>query len=204
MTDSEALADEDLAMARDAIDSAGSYDPAGYDPAGYDEGPFPAAEPDYPDVDWDSYDLDEWNTTHPAQPEQEPPSAPWFANPRLLFGLIAMAAAVLVVATVLLITGKDSGEIPTAPQLSTKSTPETTGGHSVPRPPSESASSTSASVSTSAESSSAPAEPAAPAEPEQPAASPSAPPPSAGQSKSPAGPKVNVTRTPMSFTPGKH
>ncbi|MEI6251933.1 MAG: hypothetical protein WCP30_03930 [Mycobacteriaceae bacterium] len=145
--------------------------------------------------DWDTYPVD----------QAQPPAAPWSRNPRLLFGLIAVAAAALVVATVLLITGRQSGEIPTAPQLSTRTTPNTPSAPSSPRPPSEPASSTPPSSSPSAESSAAGSEESlAPAEPEQPAEPAVAPPPSPTASHSPAGPKINVTRTPMSFTPGKH
>jgi len=139
-----------------------------------------------------------------AEPVQ-PAKAPWFRNPRLLFGLIAVAAAALVVATVLLITGKQPGEIPTTPDLGTRAIPR---ARSTPRAPSKPAPSTPVPSSPTAETSSGSAEEtAAPAEPEQPAEPPAAPlPPSptAGQSKSPAGPRINVTRTPMSFTPGKH
>ena len=63
-----------------------------------------------------SYLDDDWA----AIPAQRPPwrLPPWFRNPRP-FGLITVAAAALVVASVLLITGSQSGEIPTTPQLST-------------------------------------------------------------------------------------
>jgi cytoskeletal protein RodZ len=158
---------------------------------------------DVVDDAWDSYPADDWNTYPVAGPVQ-PAKAPWFRNPSLLFGLIAMAAAALVVATVLLITGKQSGEIPTTPDLSTRATPSV---RSTPRAPSGPAPSTPESSSTPETSTESAEETAAPAEPEQPAEPPAAPlppSPSASQSKSPAGPKINVTRTPMSFTPGKH
>jgi len=147
---------------------------------------------DVVDEPWDGYPV--------ADPVQ-PATAPWFRNPRLLFGLIAVAAAALVVATVLLISGKQSGEIPTTPELDTRATPS---ARSTPRAPSRPAPSTPVSSSPTPEPSSRSAEEtAAPAEPEQPAEPPPAS-PTASPSKSPAGPKLNVTRTPMSFTPGKH
>ena len=153
---------------------------------------------------WDSYPADDWDTYPVVEPVQ-PAKAPWFRNPRLLFGLIALAAAALVVATVLLITGKQSGEIPTKPDLSTRATPS---ARSTPRAPSRPTPSTPVFSSPTAETSSPSAEetetPAAPEQPVEPPASPLPPSPTASQSKSPAGPKINVTRTPMSFTPGKH
>ena len=96
MTDPEALADQDLVISG-----------------------WPDDTPD--DVHWDSYPIDDWDTHTVEQTQHR--AAPWFRNPRLLFGLIAVAAAALVVATVLLITGRESGEIPTAPQLRTRAAP---------------------------------------------------------------------------------
>jgi len=178
MNDSEALADEDLST------------------SGY-------LHDDVDDPDWSGYPIDDWGP-YPVERAQ-PPAAPWFRNPRLLFGLIAVAAAALVVATVLLITGRQSGEIPAAPQLSTRTTPNTPSASSTPRPPSEPASSTPPSSSPSAESPAVDTgESPAPAESEQPAEPPIAPLPSPAASQSPAGPRINITRTPMSFTPGKH
>lgn len=193
MTDPEALAEEGLVTSVDTYDAAGPS-------TQIDE----FGDPYFGPADWDSYPVEDWGT-YPADPPP-PPGPPWFRNPRLLFGLIAAAAACLVVATVLLITGKDSGEIPTSRHLSTRPAPETPSERSAPRPPGRSSSATPSS-SSSAESSSSPAEEAPPpAEPQQPAESAAPPPPApeAGQNKSPAGPKINVTRTPMSFTPGKH
>ena len=179
MTDPEALADEDLTM------------------SGYPDGHLV-------DDAWDGYPSDDWDTYPVIEPLQ-PAKAPWFRNPRLLFGLIAIAAAALVVATVLLITGKQSGEIPTTPDPGSIAT---TSARSTPRAPSKPAPSTPVSSSPSAETSSPSAEETAtPAEPEQPAeppADPLPPSPTTRQSKSPAGPKINVTRTPMSFAPAAH
>jgi cytoskeletal protein RodZ len=179
MTDPEALTDEDLTT-------------SGWPGDTFDE------------ADWDSYPIDDW--ADPPVEQHQPPAPPWYRNPRLLFGLIAVAAAALVVATVLLITGRESGEIPTTPQLSVRTTPTTPSERSTPPAPSES-SSAPVSASDGAESAPADAEEApAPAEPAQPAEASAAPAPAptAVQGKSPAGPKINVTRTPMSFTPGKH
>jgi hypothetical protein len=178
MTDPEALADQDLSM------------------SGW-------PEDTYDDLDWDSYPIDDW-AAYPVE-DRQPPPAPWYRNPRLLFGLIAVAAAALVVATVLLITGRKSGEIPSTPQLSIRTTPTTPSERSSSRAPSES--STPASSPASAESSPVGTDESPPAaEPAQPAEDSAAPVPSpaGGQGKKPAGPKINVTRTPMSFTPGNH
>lgn len=183
MTEHEALADEDFLA------------------------PTGLADTDYLESDWDAFAIDDWETYPAERHRPQPPATPWFRNPRLLFGLIATAAAALVVATVLLITGKQSGEIPTTPQLSTRSTAATPSERSAPSSPSESTSPTPSSASSSAESSdTATEEVPAPVDPPQQAEAPPVPPPApaTGQSRSPAGPKINVTRTPMSFTPGKH
>lgn len=182
MTESEALAAADSVAHGDAVDT------------------------DYPESDWDAFAIDDWDAYPAELPHPRPPATPWFRNPRLLFGLIATAAAALVVATVLLITGKQSGEIPTTPQLSTRSTAATPSERSAPRSPSASASSTPSSASTSAESPDTVIEEVpAPVEPPPPAEAPPGPPPpvATGQNTSPEGPRINVTRTPMSFTPGK-
>lgn len=156
--------------------------------------------------------LDEWEGYVAAARRTPPPpnSRPWFRDPRWLFGLIALAAAALVVATVLLVTGRGSGEIPTAPELSTRTASNTTGAPS-PRsaPPQESApestsssSTTPTSATTTAEEPSAVEIPASVQPSESAAEAPPEPPSSRNQS--PAGPRINVTRTPMSFSPGKH
>ena len=180
MTDPETLADEGLSMSVRPEDT-------------------------FVDTHWDSYPIDD-GAAHSVEQRRQLPAPPWYRNPRLLFGLIAVAAAAIVVATVLLITGRESGEIPTTPQLSIRTTPATPSERSTPRAPSES-SSAPASSSLSAESSPASTDespaPAEPPQPAEPSAAP-APSPTAGQSTSPAGPKINVTRTPMSFAPGKH
>jgi hypothetical protein len=193
MTDSEALAEKGLSTSGGLCYEPGRHE----DTDGY-------PEPDYGDVDWDAYPVEDW-ATYRSEPAP-PPAPPWFRNPRLLFGLIAVAAAALVVATVLLITGKDSGEMPTARHLGTKTASDTPSERSSPRPSAEPSSSPATSPSPSAETSSPAAEDSPlPAAPQLPAESAAAPPPSpAGQSRSPAGPKINVTRNPMSFAPEKH
>lgn len=188
MTDPRALAEEDLAAPRFAADDAGAFD----DGAGWDG---------YLDADG-SYLGDEWTAI--SRPPAPAPSTPWFRNPALLFGLIAVAAAALVVASVLLITGRQSGEIPTAPHLSTRATPSSAVERSTAQQSSEpSATATSSPVESSPSEAVESVEPGAPQQPAQPAA-PAAPPPAAEQTRIPTGPNLNVTRTPMSFTPGKH
>lgn len=145
---------------------------------------------------WDDWtDWDDW----PPEPEQAP-SAPWFANAGLLFGLIAVAAAVLVVATVLLITGPRTGEIPNAPALSSTAPSSTPSSRSTPRPPRPQPPRPEPSPSAEVVIDQPaplpiPAQPPEPsaAAPEEPTSEPDA-----------AGPRINVTRTPMSFSPGKH
>ncbi len=151
----------------------------------------------------DGYDDTLWEIQPSAAPMPASRQAPpWYRSPRLLLLLIGLAAAVLVVATALLVTGRTAGEIPRTPRLETRTATSV---------PPASASSTPSGTVTPA-SSSAPASPtperttepspeAAP-EPAEPAASAAAPPPAA-PSRSPQGPRINVTRTPMSFTPGK-
>lgn len=194
MTNPQAPADEDL-LASDYGD--GTYDVTG------DE----YAEPEYDPADWDTFPVDEWDWDGPPADVVPPAKTPpWFRNPRLLFALIALAAAALVVATVLLITGRQSGEIPTTSQLTTAVTPTSPSVRSTPRAPKPATAST-APPSPSPE----PAYPSveeAPVPVEQqpvPSAAPEpSPSPSATQSRSPAGPKINVTRNPMSFAPEKH
>jgi len=145
----------------------------------------------------DGYD-DPWDD-HPRQaPLRQVP--PWYRSPRLLLVLIGLAAAILVMATALLVTGRQSGEMPATPRLETRTSVAVS-----PTPtnaaPSRTPTSASTSPSSTPEQSTEPevtAEPAEPA-PSQPA---SAAPP-ASQSRSPEGPRINVTRTPMSFAPGK-
>jgi hypothetical protein len=195
MTDPGALAEQRLGMSgfpADDVDAAG-------DQVVWDDYPDDARYLD------DGYLQDEWAAVPPAPAPA--PSAPWFRNPRLLFGLIAVAAAALVVASVLLITSRQSGEIPTTAQLTTRATPSGPAERSNPQPSSEPASASATSSSSSSEASSS--ESVQTAEPEAPARqavvpSATAAPPAPEQTISPAGPNLNVTRTPMSFSPSKH
>ena len=183
MTDPEALPDEDL--------SAWPID----DDADQDFG-----------WDWDA---------PPVDREPEPGRAPWYRSPGPLLALISVATATLVVAVALVIT--DSGEIPTRPALGTKTV--STGAPSPSRAaPTADAPEPSTPAPASAEESTAEEEPPAPAEvvraAEQ-AAPSAAPPPAARPVDNPGpvegsnveggisdGPRINVTRTPMSFSPG--
>lgn len=119
---------------------------------------------------------------------------------RLLMLVIGLAAATLVVTTALLVTGNFSGEIPSQPGLRTwTSTPSpiTTTATNPTTPISTSpAASTSPTVSSPAPTTE-PSPEVAPA-PVEPA--PAAPPPASERTTS-EGPRINVTRTPMSFTP---
>lgn len=156
---------------------------------------------------WADYLDDQWVAVGAHHTAAPPP--PWFRNPRLLLGLIGLAAAALVVASVLLITGRQSGEIPTSPQLSSRTTPAVADERSGPRPSSEPprATETSSSPSPSASGSESPSSEAVEtAESLAPALStgPAPPPPATDGTRTQVGPNLNVTRTPMSFSPGKH
>jgi hypothetical protein len=200
------------------------YREDGYDaddfPSGVDlvDGPRTDMYDEYDEYDEYEYDdgsaldesLDDWDGYAAAARRPPPESRPWYRDPRWLFGLIALAAAALVVATVLLVTGRGSGEIPTAPELTTRTPASTIGVPSFrnapPQEPASESASSSATTPTSASSASeVPSVVDIPASVEPSASAAEAPPePIAGPNKSPAGPRINVTRTPMSFSPGKH
>lgn len=206
MSEKEALAGQDLATPETLGDYQEPVDEWG-DGDDWDDPPTLD--------DWDDYPEYGANSEYRGADQGAPPQvSAWFRNPRWLFGLIALAAAALVVATVLLVTGRGSGEMPTAPQLSTRTSPTTAStpaSRSAPPPRATSSStSTSPSTSPSDSTSESPAEepaeepgqePALPAESAPPSATEPA---SSSASRSPAGPRINVTRTPMSFTPGRH
>jgi hypothetical protein len=183
MTDPEALPDEDLSA-------------------------WPINDDADEDFDWD------WDAP-PVDREPEPSRPAWYRSPGPLLALISGAAATLVVAVALVIT--DSGEIPTRPALGTKAV--STGAPSPSRAaPTADAPESSPSVPSSAEESNAEEEPPAAVavvRAAEPAAPPAAPPPAALPVDSPGavegsnaagsnsdGPRINVTRSPMSFTPG--
>lgn len=201
MTHPEALVSEDLPMAAHDVDD--SVVDAFGDPgaAALTEGGEGWSEDGWTDWTEDSWtDDDGWNELNDWPAPQKPAGAPWFSNPRLLFGLIAVAVAMFVVATVLLITGRAPAPTPNPPP---------------PRPP--------APIGPSVRNFPRPALPTEPSEPPpsveytqevqvpievfqppQPSASaPQPPQPSAVESDSP-GPRINVTRNPMSFSPEKH
>ena len=155
------------------------------------------------DLDWD------WDELR-VDREPKPSGPPWYRSPGPLLALISVAAATLVVAVALVIA--DSGEIPTRPALGTKTVP--TGGPGSSR---AAATATAPGPSTPAPASSAidetpadeqPTLPAEVAGPAEPAASAAAPPPLPVNSpgvlaeSNPEGPRINVTRSPMSFSPG--
>jgi hypothetical protein len=126
-----------------------------------------------------------WNEAPTATPKP-----PWYRNPRVLLAMIVVAGAVLVATTALLLT-LSSGDfnqtrqlrsINPTPTVPVSSAAETAGASPSPSVPSES-------VSELAPAPDASAEPPPPA-PRTPDANPS------------DGPRINVTRTPMSFTPG--
>jgi hypothetical protein len=166
-----------------------------------------------PDEDLSGWPIDDfgWDWDEPGVDRKpEPSGPPWYRSPGPLLTLIAGAAATLVVAVTLVIT--DTGEIPTRPALGTKAVPTDAPGPSRAEAPTEpptgeSGPSTPASASSSADG--APAEDVEPEAPE-PAPPAAAVPPAPLPVDSPGtvaggdsdGPRINVTRSPMSFTPG--
>ena len=166
-----------------------------------------------PEWDWgsaadgDQYE-DPYADTYVRWPEPEPAiRRPWHRNPIILLGLIAAASVPLSVAAVLLLTGdRDTG---VATKL--KPTIRTT---AVVLPPSESAVETGEAQMSAAQTSPSETTPETSAEEsaatesaeEIPAATIEAPAPlpsaRGGESDESDGPRINVTRSPMSFTPG--
>lgn len=193
MTNHEALSEGDL-WAR----AGGDYGPADYDWEGWDGRD-----------EWDEWD--EWGQypLSAAQPGPDP-TARMRHTSRLLLVLIGLAAATFVVATALLVTGRYSGEMPAGSRLESRtSTPapasDTPGGaviaSSTPIPPPTSSVVAPPPPLDDAGPEpveSAPAGAAAPSE-FQPPEPPIEPPIDRSDT---GGPRTNITRPPMSFTPG--
>lgn len=157
-------------------------------------------ESDLRPADWDWEDSDQgWHwADDPSQQPAQSAAPPWYRGPKLLLPLIGLAAAALVVSTALLVGGRFSGEIPTSRQLDNRTataTPRTSAPAAAePRP---------VTTTPPPESPTSSAEPVPglqqlpePAPPPAPPAPPAAPAPKRSE-----GPRINVTRTPMSFTP---
>jgi len=163
--------------------------------------PVDADEPDGDsewDRDWDS----EWHwDSYPVPEAPRKVSPPWHRSPRLLLALIGAAAAVLVVATALLVGGRFGGEIPTSPQLNTRTaTPSPSAAP--PPPPVQRRTGTAPSTTESPAPASAEQPPVA-EQPVEPLPPPPVEPPAAERARADSdGPSLNVTRTPMSFSPG--
>ncbi len=151
----------------------------------------------------DEYDArydDAYDDAYVRWAEPEPAvRRPWHRNPIFLLGLIAAASVALAVAAVLLLTSDRAENSP----AKLKPTIRTT---AVVIPPSASASETSAAETTTDTSAEATTSETESPESEIPAATAEspAPMPSARDSGSEEsdGPRINVTRSPMSFTPG--
>lgn len=171
--------------------------------ARHEEPPYEEVSYAEPEWDWDSEPEadqygDPYADTYVRWPEPETPiRRPLHRNPVILLGLIAAASVALSVAAVLLLTDSRDADAPTKLKPTIRTT-------AVVLPPSESASEPSA-VETTPETSadeasateSAEEIPAAPTE--APAPVPSA---RGGGEDNSDGPRINVTRSPMSFTPG--
>ena len=140
----------------------------------------------------------------------EPPvpvRRPWHRNPAVLIGLIAAASTALVVAAVLLLAG-DPADSPTRLKPIISTTAVSVPPSDEPPAAGEPTIAESAAETTSAtgpESATAEGDvPEAGAPAEAPAEAPAQPPISARDDGSgdSEGPRINVTRSPMSFTPG--
>ena len=151
------------------------------------------------DGSWDDY---------PIAPAEKTVAVPWYRRPRLLLALIAVAAAALVVAAALLVTGDFSGDIPAGPQLDTRTAATASPTSAPPGSGSADTGSTGSVTSTSgpstpSSSAEAPPSPEVTLESPQPAPPPPPVPPPTADGRQKEGPRINVTRTPMSFTPGQ-
>lgn len=152
-----------------------------------------AGDPDTPDDDLFPEWFDEWTPPTPEEP------LPWYRNTRVLTTLIILAFVALLLSTVLLLTLRSPGDFPTGPRITTATTSPAP-PNSAPPPTPASRTGTSTTPTTTAPVETAPPD-APPADP--PAAEPVAPPPrpARGGSDEDDGPRINVTRSPMSFTP---
>jgi hypothetical protein len=129
-----------------------------------------------------------WNEAPAA-----PPKPPWYRNARVLLVMIAVAAAVLVVASVLLVTldGADFNQTRQLRSISpATSAPATTALQTASATPLPTPSPVTELQSAPTTAPDASAEPPPPPAPRRPDTNPS------------DGPRINVTRAPMSFTPG--
>jgi len=122
-----------------------------------------------------------------------PPKPPWYRNPRVLLAVITAAAAALVVAAALLVTLSKADFNQTKQLISINPAPTAT------RPAEIAGATPSPSTATEQESEPTPADSPAPSAD----APPPAPVPRSVDSNHSDGPRINVTRTPMSFTPGQ-
>ena len=158
-----------------------------------------------PNGEWDwtelPYDDPAWVSTTGSGPSHRPADRQWYRRPGYRGGLIITALVALVVASVLLLTRatfSEQDEVPLKPTIRTSS---------VVIPSSATPTSTAASPTTSA---TEPTRSSTPSEGPEPAPEPPPAPagPTAGGAigeqdpETPLGPRTNVTRTPMSFTPG--
>lgn len=169
----------------------------------HEEAPHEDASYAEPEWDWaqepdaDQFE-DPYADTYVRWPEDEQAvRRPLHRNPVVLLGLIAAASVALSVAAVLLLTDSRDADVPTKLKPTIRTT-------AVVLPPSKSAAETSA-VETTPETSAEEASATESAE-EIPAAPTDAPAPvpsaRGGDEDNSDGPRINVTRSPMSFTPG--
>lgn len=149
--------------------------------------------------------LVEWRPGQPFEAAGSDDAGPrrpaWHRDPRVLLGLIIAAMAVLVVASVVLLTSGRLGEQTQDTEMTLRPTIRTS---NVTAPsssqPAETTTATGSPTSSETTSDTSTAEEQAPeAEPEQASQAPAAPTP---RRDTPEGPRTNVTRNPMSFTPG--
>lgn len=163
---------------------------------------WPPGDPWGPEDQWQPGD--EWEWVEPPYDDSGRPMTPppWYRRPGVLVGLIIAAMVALVVASVVLLTNARFGESEDVRLRPTIHTSAVT----VPATPERTAAPAPSTSPTSVEPtrSSAPTEEPGPVGRPEPAA-PSSPGPVGGQTRAPStpeGPRINVTRNPMSFTPG--
>ena len=143
---------------------------------------------------WFTDDLLPGWTRYWSEAPAAPPKPPWYRNSRVLLAMITAAAATLVVATALLVT------------LSSADFNQTRELRSINPAPIEPAIETAPIAAPPAPEAQAEteAEPPAAADPTASADAPPPPPaPRVVDSNNSDGPRMNVTRAPMSFTPGQ-
>ena len=152
-----------------------------------------------PDENW--YDPSDYDDTYVHWDDEATPRQPWHRSTGALVGVIATASAALAVAFVLLLTSGTGSDRPSRliPTIRTTAATAPPAQPTVEPGPAQTTAETSAEETddqTDASEAEGRQSPAGPA----PAGEPS--PTQVNRTSEPEGPQINVTRAPMSFTPG--